>query len=151
MSIQLRFSTTRSLVSSLIRAWTWSAFSHVDIIVPGMGYLGSKAPQGVRLRPWDYQKPSRAMIGTVECTEAQAADVMEFALRQVGKKYDWLNIYGEILHKDWTEEPNRWVCSALIWAAFHYAGIDLVDPEKLDRLTPKDLLLSPYITLRELL
>ncbi len=146
MSVLLRFITTNSLVSTLIRAFTWSDYSHVEIVMQGEGYLGAHFPDGVKIRPYDYCHPSKALIAKVPCGAETTEKVIAFARKQVDKPYDWLNIFGDVIHEDLNEEPKAWICDTLVYAAFHSAGIDLLDVEKLDRITPRDLLLSPYIS-----
>lgn len=147
MSFELSFIRENNPGSLIICAYTWSAFSHVDLVIPGEGYLGAR-PSGVDLRPFDYIKPAAQVIGTFDSTAQQNAEIIVYAKRQIDKPYDWLNILGETLHQDWTQEPDKWICTVLAWAAVHAAGIDLINPENQDRPTAKDLMESPLLKLR---
>lgn len=148
MSIELSFIGERNPGSLIICAYTWSKVSHVDIVIPGQGYFGARPKGGVSIRPFDYIHPHTQIIGTLECSPRQEAAMMKYAYRQIGKPYDWLNILGISLHQDWTQEPNKWICTVLAWAVVHAGSIDLVNPENQDRPTAKDLMESPLLTLR---
>src|ERR1700723_265500 len=141
--IKLRFLDNRGLVPDLIKFWTWSQISHVEFAFDN-GYLGAVAPGGVELRSLDYAKPKKEWFGTVETTPEQEKIIDRFVLSQRGKSYDYAQIAGIILHKDWSSK-NSWFCSELVFAAFAKAGILLLDRDQGDRITPYDLFISPLI------
>jgi len=46
------------------------------------------------------------------------------------------------LRRDW-HKPDKWLCSQLVEAAMYEAGCELLnDDNHVDRITPRDLLLS---------
>lgn len=148
--VELRFTTSSSLISKGIRLFTWSKFSHVEIVVPGKGYLGAHYGTGVKLRPFDYDigpngKTQRAFVA---CTPEQAQKVFEFAEKQINKPYDVSGCLGILFHRDWHNRTDSFFCSELVAAAFESAGFPLVNPiEKLDRVTPRDIFYSPRVQL----
>lgn len=144
--IKLRFITQHSPISWGIRMFTWSDFSHVELVLPE-GYLGADE-DGVKIRPFNYCKPSRCVIGTVGCSADVSQKVIEFAKSQIGKPYDYTSIIGFIMHRDWRERDS-WFCSELVAASFEEGDYPLLDTEHMNRITPQDLLLSPLITLQE--
>ena len=135
--ITLRFLDNYGPVAWAIKAFTWSQISHVEFVFQD-GYLGAVAPDGVKLRPFDYTKPKKEWFGTVECTDEQAAKIKGFARAQIGKPYDYLQILGIVLHKDGGNNYS-WFCSELVFASFANAGILLLDRDPQDRITPYDI------------
>jgi hypothetical protein len=71
--------------------------------------------------------------------------VIDFALAQVGKKYDYAGITGFLVRKD-IQKAERWFCSELVAAAFESAGAMLLrqPPHKID---PGTLRSSPLLGL----
>src|ERR1700722_10680686 len=105
--------------AKVVKIWTWDQYMHVDLIFPGdathpAGYLAARQ-DGVKIRPWNYTKVKKELFGTITCTDEQAAQVYAFAIAQLGKSYDWLNILGFALHKS-LYEKNEWICSQLVAA-----------------------------------
>jgi hypothetical protein len=112
-------------MSSLIRRACHSRFSHLDIVLPGVGLLGASGedksfhdPGGVRIRPfepWPYN-----IIREVEIKTDKADAIIELAQSQIGKPFDnaalsaFFNPYST--GRNW-RELDKWFCSELyIWA-----------------------------------
>lgn len=146
IKVQLCFSTSWGPVSTFLRFFTWSTISHVDIIVPE-GLLGARE-MGVKIRPFNYGHPTRAIIAHVECTDAQAEKVYAFARSQIGKPYNWIGLFGFAIRRDFPSK-NRWFCSEIISASFEAAGIHLVAIKQIDRVTPEMILESPLVILEQ--
>lgn len=137
MVITLQFSTQDKLFARLIDWWTWGDYSHVDLVLPDGRWLGARG-DGVKVRePYPVARRLRVTV------EAPAA-VLQLVLSQVGKPYDFLAILGFICHRDWQEEDS-WVCSELIAWAFARGGQRLINANNLNRISPRDLLLSPLL------
>lgn len=143
--IKLRFVTGKGFISKAIRQVTWSPFSHVEFVVPE-GYLGAHFKDGVQIRPegYDHKGMTAEIFGTVECDHHVADKVLEFAYNQVGKKYDTGAIWGILSHRDIFDDE-KWFCSELVCAAFHQAGLPLLNLSKVNRVTPGMLLISPHV------
>jgi len=137
--IAIQFSANQTLGSRIIRAFTWSAFSHVEFVLPDGRLLGARADGGVDIRE-PHADHTRIETYQVDHTEA----VLNAALTQCGKPYDWPGVFGIGLHRDW-QEDDSWFCSELVAWAFKEAGRPLLRAEHLHRITPRDLLLSPYL------
>lgn len=72
-------------------------------------------------------------------------EAFQWALTQEGKKYDFAAVTGLAFTRDWREE-DRFFCSELVALAFEKAGAPLLNPGMdVYLLTPRDILLSPYI------
>lgn len=141
-TISLLFSTSRHPMSAVIRACTWSSWSHVAII-DGDEVIEAIAPNGVRRFPVaqciDHAK--RAAIVDLPCRNPSA--VIAAADSQLGKPYDYTAIVGLGLRRDW-QEDDAWFCSELVAWSFAQAGDSLFRPEVLRRVTPQHLwMLSP--------
>jgi uncharacterized protein YycO len=68
-------------------------------------------------------------IFEVHTTKKQNKIIEDFLVSQIGKKYDWLAIFGFVLHttKEGRKQYKRWICSELVFAAFQKAGINLLE------------------------
>lgn len=140
-SVRLRFVTEDDLVSALIREKTWCDYSHVEFLLDDGTTLGARSSGGVQIRPTDYAKFSKIRVFSVACTVEQKFQIESFAKAQVGKAYDTGAIAGLLAHRDW-RDPDKWFCSELVAAAFELAVPLLRIPDSVDRVTPRDLLLS---------
>lgn len=141
-SVSLLFSTSRHPMSAVIRACTWSSWSHVALI-DGDEVIEATAPAGVRRYPvllaLDHAK--QAAIVDLPCRDSRA--VIAAAASQLGKPYDYTAIAGLGLHRYW-QEDDRWFCSELVAWAFSQAGESLFRADVLRRVTPQHLwMLAP--------
>ena len=137
--ITVQFSRKRDPFSALIRWFTWSEFSHVDIVLPDGRLLGATALGGVQIRtPEKFEAVEQF---TVEAPD----DVVKIASLEVGKPYDWTGIFGIVGRRNW-QDPDRWFCSELVAWAFQKAGCPLLRSPRSHRITPRDLLLSPHLS-----
>lgn len=141
MKIRLRFSSNRTLGSRLIRAATWSEYSHVEIVMPVCStlLLGAAIDGGVDLRP-----PHQDYLRLREFTVEAGYSVIAAAQTQLRKPYDLSGALGLALHRDW-QDDDSWFCSELVAWAFQVAGFPLLRADHLHRITPRDLLLSPLL------
>jgi hypothetical protein len=144
-NIIIQFSSLKgSFFSKLIEWFTWGNYAHVDVIMPrGAAIIGARLIGGVQIRTndMDYSKIKQYSISVPEAT----ADQIYASLRgQVGAGYDWLGILSFPLRLRWNR-PNRWFCSELIAWAFYVNGVQLVSEPRFERLTPRDLRLSPVL------
>lgn len=141
-TITLLFSTTANPFSALIRAATWSRWSHVALVDEDT-VIEAAALQGVR-RVSVISAVDRAKdIARVDlpCRDPEA--VIQAARSQIGKPYDYTAIVGLSLRRNW-QEPDAWFCSELIAWAFDAAGQPLFRPEAIRRITPEHLwMLAP--------
>ena len=82
----------------------------------------------------------------VTCREPQddAAAALALAMEQHGKPYDWAGVLGWGLRRQW-QAPDSWFCFELVAASFDAAGAPLLRGSDAWRITPRDLLLSPYL------
>ncbi len=136
-TIALLFSTTGNPMSTAIRAFTFSRWSHVAII-DGDDVIEAAALHGVR-RVSVIDAINRAKRG--EVVEFPALDpdrIIAAAAGQIGKPYDYTALIGLGLRRDW-QESDSWFCSELVAWAFHEAGEPLFRAEAMHRVTPEHL------------
>lgn len=136
--IRVLFCRSNRLRSWLVRAITWSAWSHVAL-VDGDEVIEAVWPQ-VRVVPLDnvLHHYSAHAFALLPCDDPAAA--LQAARSQVGKPYDWKALVGLLLHRDW-EDPHAWFCSEIMPWAIHQSGHALFRPSVMRRVTPQHLLM----------
>ena len=143
MRIHLRFIRNAGFISRAIQWQSWGpggAWSHVDFVLPE-GYLGSQAPDGVRLRPYNYCTPSAALHCYVDLPDAAGNAILNWARAQIGKPYDYYSLLGIVMRRDW-QRPDAWFCSEYVAAAFLKGNWPLLRTNQVSRISPPTLSLS---------
>jgi uncharacterized protein YycO len=136
----LRFSRGSSLGSAIIRFATWSDFSHVGFKLENGLVLDATPEFGVTVR--DARDDATTQYCRVTPPDPLSARVMQWAYSQIGRPYDWAAIVGFALRRDW-HRNDKWFCAEFVAEAFHQVRYDLLRFDGLvDRITPRDLLLS---------
>ena len=140
--VTLLFSSSNTIASRLIRAATWSRWSHVGIVHADASVVESVPRYGVGQAPKvdAICGADQYALGDIPCRDPDA--IIEAALSQVGKPYDYSALLGLTFHRDW-QEDDRWFCSELIAWAFAQAGEPLFRAEALHRITPQHLWMLP--------
>lgn len=142
--VTIQFSSLKdSWLSKLIEWFTWGNYAHVDVVLPNGDLIGARLFGGVRIRRDDlaYSKVKRYAVDVPEST----ADAIYATLRhEVGAGYDWLGILSFPLRLRWNR-PSKWFCSELVAWAFYINGVRLVAEPRFERLSPRDLRLSPIL------
>lgn len=136
--MRLLFSAPRSIGSRLIRWFTWSEWSHVDVVM-GRQVYGAVFPRGVR---WDsvaaqVQRSTRHEYVDIQLTPEQEQAANAWLMDQGGKGYDWTAILGFLFRRNWQDE-GRWFCSELVAAALDHAGHPVIKRESW-RVSPQAL------------
>lgn len=128
---------------AFIRWYTWSWAAHAGIrlsngyiidATPSRGVSHHRTISGSKVKEYD-------VLGLTPEIEKR---VFKFLQDQLGKPYDWSAIGGMAVRRDW-HDPNKWFCSELVAAAFEAACYPLLHAEGMDRVTPRDLMMSPYL------
>jgi uncharacterized protein YycO len=145
MTIKIQFVSEPDFSSPLIEFFTWSRFSHVDLVLPDGKLLGARINGGVKIREPGYEEFDSLQQWQVECDEYQAERITVAAKSQIGTPYDWLSIVNFVVHRNW-RKTNSWFCSELVAWAFEQGGLPLLNPRvEVNRITPEDILLSPLL------
>lgn len=127
------FTRSRHPGSLAIRAFTWSRWSHVGVILDDDLVIDSTLEYGVsvtRLKDFTSLYP-QWHICKLPCRDKTLAH--RFLRSQLGKPYDWTAIAGIAIRRDW-QEPDSWFCSELVAASTGLFRHDYVR-----RITPEDL------------
>lgn len=143
--IRLIFSNSNKPLSPIIRAVTWSDYSHVGMLIDDTTVIESTLSHGgVKLAPIDVfkQRASNWLLVelTVEVNDWGA--ILKAAYNELGKPYDFLGIAGIGFHRNW-QEDDRWFCSELIPYICMKGGTDLFNHAFVHRVVPQHLLMLP--------
>jgi uncharacterized protein YycO len=137
--ITLAFSRDSTLATWAIRRGTWSAWSHVGIVVPNTygpdWVIEARMKYGVRRISLDQfmHDASKCGLKDIEVPDPDAG--YRFAYEQIGKPYDIWGVIGLGLNREW-DHDDKWWCSELAEAAIKAAGrIRFTDDVK--RLSPE--------------
>jgi uncharacterized protein YycO len=106
------------------------------------GWLVSSITDGVEIKPFGYNTSLVMQYTNLFTTTENYCKIMDFAAAQVGKPYDWKSILGFIFRRDWTLD-NSWICSELILASLMAGDVTVLNTNKLNRVDPNTLYLSP--------
>lgn len=139
--IQIQIVTANDAISAAIRFSTRSWASHAEFFDTGTGLTLGAKQDGVKQRLMSQMHYSRIERYTAPGIEQAFA----WAMKQIGKSYDFSAIFGIALNRNWRDQ-NKWFCSELIAAAFEQVSKPLLNPSAdVWRITPRDLLLSQEI------
>lgn len=130
------FSASPKPGSVLIRAGTWSRFSHVAL-VDGDEVIEAVWPK-VRVAPLAEVMALHSVnvLARLPCRDPDIA--IRAARSQLGKPYDLTAVVGIGLHRNW-QETDSWFCSELLAWALAQSGSPLFRAEALHRVVPQHL------------
>jgi len=137
-TIKLLFCTNpHNPLSWLIRAGSWSRWSHVAI-VDGDSVIEAVALKGVTRTPLAVRTSQDPCWTVTDLACAQPQAVIAAAASQIGKPYDYTGVLGIGLHRDW-QADDSWFCSELVAWAFQRAGVPIFRAGASHRVTPQEL------------
>ena len=123
---------------------TWGTAGHVAFELPDGRYLDATPSLGVAV----HEGLAGEIVGrfTVSCEPDVEAHALAWAHLQAEehKVYDWTALIGMAVRRDW-HNPSAWFCSEIVAQAFEYAGFPLLRADHLNRVTPRDLMMSPCL------
>lgn len=121
----------------ILRAATWSSWSHVAPIIDDEDdmVIDATFKHGVARRSLSQllADASKFEIKTIECPDPKAA--FDFARDQLGKPYDTWGALGVGLHRDW-QADDAWFCSEF-FEAMAAAGGNRRFVNNANRVTPQ--------------
>lgn len=129
------------IISSFICYYTWGDWSHTEFVFKE-GYLGARFNGGVAVRAFDYIVPVKEEFRYLELSEDNYNKAREFLYAQIGKPYDWRAIIGIGLRNDFYTNGKSWFCSEILMSGSQAASSPLLNIERVDRITPRDIGLS---------
>lgn len=145
--MKLLFTRRHHIGSWLIRAVTWSEYSHVDLILDDTQLIGAIAGDGVVLNKVNERLAisSKAVVMHVPVSDIPASEA--FAIGQLGKQYDWLGVIGIGLKRNW-QEDDKWSCAELVASILAAGGQRPFDSKFYHRITPQQLLMLNFEKIR---
>lgn len=134
--MRVLFCTSDRIASRIIRAVTWSDWSHVAII-DGYQVIEAVWPEvrAAHLSEVLAKHPSYAIVH-IPVPDEQAA--IAAARSQIGKPYDLVGMLGLGLHRDWQQDTDWW-CSELVTFAIQAGGMQLYRDNVMHKVTPQHL------------
>jgi len=112
-----------------IRVWTWSKWSHAELVIDGVCWSSSARDGGVRHKKIDLAS-GRWDVFELDLSDDEIARALAWFVKNNGKGYDYLNI-GRFVLPILGQDRDRYVCFESIGAALCFAGAH--------RLTANDL------------
>lgn len=100
--------------------WTWSRYSHVELVIDGVCHSASPRDGGVRFKKIDLGS-GRWDVFPIRLTEQQIEyAVLWFHINQ-GDRYDWAGIW-RFVFPFLPHSRSRWFCFESVGAALGFAG-----------------------------
>lgn len=135
--MKLMFCTSNLPGAVLIRAVTWSKWSHVAVVLEDGSAIEATWPRVRRVDVEEIKaKHSKWCVVDVPLLDEQAA--IDFAMAQLGKPYDWTALFGILFHRKW-DDKEKWFCSELVTSAIEAGGLNLFRKEFISRISPQFL------------
>lgn len=143
MAIRFMFTNSKLPLSPIIRAVTWSKYSHMTIIIDDETVLHSDF-YGVRLEKIKaLQERSKSwMIAEYECERPQ--DLINACMTQLGKPYDYGALVGILIRKIELQDDSKWVGSEIPEFGAWASGQPFFNTEYAHRITPQHWLMLPH-------
>lgn len=138
--MQMIFCTSNLIGAKLIRAATWSDWSHVALI-HGDEVIEATWPR-VRSSSLTDVIARHSKHTIVDVPSDMSEEIISAARSQIGKPYDLSALFGLVVRRDW-QNPDKWFCSELVAWAFQQGGHPLFRPDSLYRITPQHLWMLP--------
>jgi len=114
------------LFNKIVRWWTKSPYSHVELILPDgvtwirIGPFASSKLCAITKEKWD---PKNWDFITLTVTEQQLSTIKEFFERTKGCKYDWWGMILSHLMPFKIKQRGRWYCSEWIAHALRVSRV----------------------------
>jgi hypothetical protein len=140
-ALTLRFTTKWPLnvASYLIARGTGSKMcSHVMLIREGMAYEATML-HGCRKVPLDVAMDGVAKYQDMALAVPDLETGLAWIEEQMGKAYDYAALLLPVLASDDWADDSKWWCSELVFMCLLKAGLVLLDPDIVKRVTPEDL------------
>ena len=134
--LRIKLSSSKNPFSLGVRAFTRSNFSHVDLDLDNGFYVGSQPGIGVVIHK------EKCPFEQFFELDIPSDKVLEYAMSQVGKPYDYSGIYGFLFNRNW-QHDDSWFCSELVAAAINKQ--EQMFKKDAFRVTPCDIRLLPNI------
>lgn len=136
----------RGWISAAIRWQTWSEYSHAAIVMPDGSIIEAWQGLGAGVRrKWVTDWDGIDVFDIPSLTEHQSRIIENYAIKQLGKKYDYLGVL-RFLSRRRVGNNGRLFCSELFFDSFLQGGIELLARTRPERVSPGLLARSPLLT-----
>lgn len=133
----------RGVISTLIRWQSRGQYSHAALLMPDGQIVESWQGAGVRTKILsDWEGVHRFDVPSM--TTDQWDEAIAYALDKVGSGYDYLGVLRFISRRP-SPDNERWFCSELVFSAFRYVGVDLLNRIDPWAVSPGMLSYSPLL------
>jgi len=145
------FKQTNSFISRLIAKVTKSEFTHVGLIVGHDETTGVltiiESNRFIRTRVARLQLNERHVIYTIGEQPKEVVDkIVKFAYKNLGKRYDYLQLLGLFISLSFERKrniyfnsKNKLICSELVDLAYYTSGVKRNTNKNLGNITPQEL------------
>jgi hypothetical protein len=145
------FKKNSSFISRMIAKVTNSEYTHVGLIVAFdestnvAKIIESDRFVNTREREITLGNSKYVVYTTGEKPKEQVDGILKFAYRNIGAKYDYLQILGLFLsllfkRERYFNSSNKLICSELIDLAYYTAGVKRLTTSNLGNIVPQELL-----------
>jgi uncharacterized protein YycO len=145
VELQILFYKGNGLVSRVIKRTTRSEYSHVALQLNELHIIETdyKSPLLITHRYWTNTEYDAYRV---ELTATQKKLIRDYMYARLGSRYDFLHFFSRFFNTVFgtrvIKRKGRFNCDEIIYEAFLYAGIDLLDGRA---LTPDALARSPHL------
>lgn len=115
-----RHDLAHTLSHYAIRLWTWSRWSHAELVIDGVCYSSSPRDGGVRGKEIDLGS-GRWDVLPLHLDDERLEDALAWFLTNAGDRYDWAGIARFVL-PFLPHGRRRWFCFEAIGSALGMAG-----------------------------
>lgn len=138
-----------SPVSTIIRAFTWSDYTHASYVDDDMNFEIEACWKGgvVEVPGFGKNHTDGTIVDlfSVPLSDFQK-EVLEHELRkEVGKRYDFRGACGFATRNDRAQNQAKWFCTELIFAKYAAVGVWLLARTPAHRVNPGHLNMSPLL------
>ena len=134
----LIFIDSGKFAGGVVKWWTDSIFDHVEICMGDRKVVGARPSGGVQVRDiskfesekWCLARPAITLL------DKDKDAIINFALSQVGKKYDFISLLGFPMDRN-IDNPNKWFCSEFVGKAFNVGNYPLIPRKSPNRIPPE--------------
>jgi hypothetical protein len=120
----------------IVAHWTRGPYSHCELLFSdGMAFSSSPRDGGTRFKQIEF-KPHHWDLYPLSVDGEKEAAIRLWCEGQLGKKYDWLGIFGFVVKNSAIQDPKKWYCSEIcanvlnLFKVTHFPSIEIT-PNKL--------------------
>lgn len=139
------FKKTDSIITETIADITHSDYTHVGLMIDDRLMIESNGFIRTRIIPLELVTDQYEVHRIPSLTDEQKRKIIDFAICQVGTKYDYEKILGLLIRFEFLrkfkgfDEANRFICSELVDLAFHAGDVPRHTQSQLGNVSPSEL------------